>query len=550
MGLLKLLKKSAKPVEPVETPEQKEARAKALLNEFAKEEKKAEEKAELKVEQDFDKVSSGEFKILDKYEFKSGSIPITIVIIKKKGEYVPVYEVSISSISRTTEFILEKIRQELIKKVNLGMIDIIDTKKTTIIEEKFKDAIHVLIDKYFPDVDNETKGFLNSYLISKSLGLGNIEILMSDVQLEEIVINQSSDPVWIYHRKHGWLKTNIFLRDEEQIRHYAGMIGRKVGRQVSVLEPLLDAHLEGGDRVNATLNPISTMGNTITIRKFSRDPWTITKFVNAKAISPSAAALVWLCIQYEMSAIIAGGTASGKTSTLNALANFFPPNQRVISIEDTRELQLPKYLHWVPLNTRLPNAEGRGQISMEDLLVNSLRMRPDRILVGEVRRQKEAETLFEAIHTGHSVYATFHANNAEETIQRLTNPPINVPKVMLPAISLILIQFRNRRTGMRRTFQLAEIENDATANVLMQYDPKKDVLVNRAKSKALINTLTLYTGYTPSEITREINKKVEVLKYLTKFDYKEVDQVGRIMAEYYTDYENLMKYVEKNKRFL
>ena len=148
---------------------------------------------------------------------------------------------------------------------------------------------------------------------------------------------------------------------------------------------------------------------------------------------------MWTAIQYELSAIIAGGTASGKTSTLNCLANFFPPNQRIISIEDTRELQLPRFLHWVPMNTRLPNSEGKGIISMEDLLINSLRMRPDRILVGEVRRQKEVETLFEAIHTGHSCYATFHANNAQETVERLTNPPINVPKLMLPAISLVLM---------------------------------------------------------------------------------------------------------------
>lgn len=489
------------------------------------------------------------YKVIDKYDFKARDIPITIIVLKKKGEFVPIYEVSIASISRTTEFILEKIRQELIKRVNFGMIDIIDTKKTSIIEEKFKDAISTLIDRYFPDVDDETKGFLNSYLISKSLGLGHIEILMSDILLEEIVINESSEPVWVYHKKHGWLKSNIFLRDEDQIRHYAAMIGRRVGRQISVLEPLLDAHLEGGDRVNATLTPISTLGNTITIRKFSRDPWTITKMLKQKTMSLEAASLIWLAIQYEMSAIIAGGTASGKTSTLNCLANFFPPNQRIISIEDTRELQLPKYLHWVPLNTRLPNAEGKGAITMQDLLVNSLRMRPDRILVGEVRRQQEAETLFEAIHTGHSVYATFHANNTEETIQRLTNPPINVPKVMLPAISMIIIQFRNRRTGNRRTFQISEILPDCDGNVILQYDPKKDLLIKENESKSLMVNLGLYTGLTRNEINNDLKEKIGVLQYLIKQNIQGVNEVGRIIAEYYTDKENLMKFVKINKPF-
>lgn len=485
--------------------------------------------------------------VIDKYEYKSKDIPITITIVKEKGEFVPLYEVSISSISRTTEFILEKIRQELIKKVSLGMLDITDEKKSEQVDLKFEETISVLVNKYFPDVDDEIKVFLISYLISKSLGLGNIELLMSDVNLEEIVINKASEPIWVYHRTHAWLKTNIFLKDEDQIRHYASIIGRRIGRQITVLEPMLDAHLTAGDRVNATLMPISTQGNTITIRKFSRDPWTITKFIKSRTISKEAAALIWLAIQYEMSVLIAGGTASGKTSALNVMASFFPPNQRIISIEDTREIRLPKYLHWVSLNTRLPNPEGKGEISMGDLLVNSLRMRPDRILVGEVRRKKEAETLFEAIHTGHSVYATFHANNAAEAIQRLTNPPLDVPSIMLPAISLIIVQFRNRRTGNRRTFQIAEIMPDSTVNVLMQYDSKKDALVKVNKSKALFDNLKLYTGYSEAQIKKDLAEKEQILKYLEKLNIDSVDDVGRVMAEYYTDKENLMKYVRQKK---
>jgi len=260
-----------------------------------------------------------------------------------------------------------------------------------------------------------------------------------------------------------------------------------------------------------------------------------------------AAALVWLAMQYELSALISGGTASGKTSTLNALASFFPPNQRIISIEDTREIRLPKFLHWVPMSTRQPNQEGKGEVSMEDLLVNSLRQRPDRILVGEVRRRKEAETLFEAIHTGHSCYATFHANNAKETVDRLTNPPIEVPASMLPAISLIIVQFRNRRTGMRRTFQIAEILPDATENILMQYDAKKDVLRTVGKSKILLKTLQLYTGHSEPELKRIMKTKMKVLKYMVNNNIDSVDTVGRVMAEYYTDFNNLMKHVRMNK---
>lgn len=485
--------------------------------------------------------------IVDSYNFTAKNIPVNIRILKVPGEFVLQYELSIESISDTTESILERIRQRLIDQVNFGLLDISEVRQQAELEERFSSTISLLIDRYFPESNSETREFLTTYLSLKALGLGNIEIIMADNQLEEIVINDAATPVWVFHKRHGWLKTNVQVRDEEQTRHYAMTIGRKVGRQISIMEPLLDAHLGTGDRVNATLNPVSE-GNTITIRRFSRDPWTITKFLGAKTVSMDAASLIWLAMQYEMSALIAGGTASGKTSTLNALSSFFQPNQRVISIEDTRELQLPSFLHWVPLQTRQPNAEGKGEISMGDLLVNSLRMRPDRILVGEIRRQREAETLFEAIHTGHSCYATFHANNAQETVDRLTNPPINVPKSMLPAISMIIMQFRNRRTGLRRTFQIAEITADANPNVLLQYDPKRDVLKTQARSKSLYDTLGLYTGMSPKEIKHDLSEKQQVLKYLVDMKINSLDGVGRAMALYYTDKDTIMRAVKSRKK--
>lgn len=486
-------------------------------------------------------------KILASYNFISDNIPITITISRKKGEFVPIYDVSISSITKTTEAVLEKIREELTSQVSLGMVDILATKDTGIIEQKFMGAITTLVSKHFPDADEKTANFLKSYLIQRSLGLGSIEILMDDQNLEEIAINDAEEPVWVYHIRFGWLKTNIMLSGEDQTRHYATMIGRRVGRQITILEPLMDAHLKGGDRVNATLEPISVHGNTITLRKFAAKPWTITDFIQDSTISPEAAALIWLGVQFELSTLIAGGTATGKTSMLNVVSNFFPPNQRIISIEDTREIQLPKFLHWVPMVTRLPNPEGKGEISMLDLLVNSLRMRPDRIIVGEIRRKREAEVLFEAIHTGHSVYATVHANDAKETITRLTNPPIEIPKTMLPAISMIVVQYRNRRTGIRRTFQIAEVLPDAEPNVLIQLDIKKGVLKKVAESKALISTIEMFTGFTRNEINGSLNEKEAVLKWLVKNKVNTVDTVGRVMAEYYTNKDSLMDYVKRNK---
>ena len=220
-------------------------------------------------------------KIMEKYDFTSDNIPITIIITLKKDQFVPTYHVSISSLSRHTEIVLDKIKSELTSEVSLGMVDILSSGEKGSIESKFVAAIENLINKHFPGADKKTVEFLKSYLIKKSLGMGNIEVLLHDSNLEEIAINNSKEPVWVYHRKHGWLKTNIMISSEDQIRHYASMIGRRVGRQITLLEPLMDAHLPTGDRVNATLEPVSSAGNTITLRKFAAKPLPITDFMNS-----------------------------------------------------------------------------------------------------------------------------------------------------------------------------------------------------------------------------------------------------------------------------
>jgi len=346
-------------------------------------------------------------------------------------------------------------------------------------------------------------------------------------------VNDSKEPVWVYHRKFGWLKTNILIQSESMIRHYSTTIGREVGKEITLLKPLMDAHLKSGDRVNATLSPISSKGNTITIRKFPEKPWSITDLINENTMNYEVAAFVWLAIQHELSMIIAGGTGSGKTSALNAISNFFPANQRIISIEDTRELTLPNTLHWVPMETRLANPEGKGEITMLDLVINSLRMRPDRIIMGEVRRRTEAEVLFEAMHTGHSVYATLHANNAEETITRLTTPPIDMPKAVLSSLALILVQSRNRSTGRRRTLQLAEVTNTGDTRVLMQFDAVKDKLTKVAEAKRTLEILSLYTGMTAAEMKTDLDEKVAVLKWLVTENITDVHEIGLIMSKYY-----------------
>jgi len=470
---------------------------------------------------------------IDSYKLKIGGIIVDVNIYSEEGETVPIYNLSILNISQTTRIILAKLREEFVSRVNVGAIEISEEEGVEQIKDKFQKEIMVLIHKYFPEIDSRTSQLLVTHVIQQNVGLGNIEFLLRDKNLEEITINNATEPVWVYHRAYGWLKTNIKIPNEETIRHYATLIGRDVGKEITLLKPLMDAHLKTGSRVNSTLSPISTKGNTITIRKFAEKPWSIVDLINNKTISLEAAAWIWMAMQNELSLIISGGTGSGKTSTLNAIANFFPPNQRIISIEDTRELTLPKNLHWVPMETRLPNPEGKGEITMLDLLVNALRMRPDRILLGEIRRKKEAEVLFEAMHTGHSVYATLHANNAEETIMRLTNPPIDMPRGVLGALSLILVQNRNRRTGLRRTLQLAEVLEGGDTRILMQLNVANDTLEPLETPTRVLKTLGLYTGMTPPEISKDLTEKVQILKWLVGGNIADVHEIGLIIAKYY-----------------
>ncbi len=469
-------------------------------------------------------------RIIDVYQLNVNDIVIGVTITAKEGEPVPVYSISITNISDVTKIILEKIRDEFVAEETKSLTE---EESVYNVQEHFRNKILKLLVKYFPNADKKTMDMLLNYILQQNIGFGNLDILLKDINLEEIVINNSKEPVWVYHRRHGWLKTNILMPSETKIRHYSTIIGRDIGKEITLLNPLMDAHLKTGDRVNATLSPISSKGNTITIRKFAVKPWTITDLIKERTISYEGAALLWMAVQNELSVIVSGGTASGKTSMLNAIANFFPPNQRIISIEDTRELMLPTILHWVPMETRLPNPEGKGAIEMLDLIVNSLRMRPDRIIVGEIRRRKEAEVLFEAMHTGHSVYGTLHANNARETINRLTNPPIDLPKSILSALSLIVVQNINRRISRRRTLQIAEVLPNGDARVLMQLNAVKDIMEAVNEPLAIIETLNLYTGLSKQEIYADVQSKIAVLKWMLSRNINDVNKIGLIMSRYY-----------------
>jgi len=318
-------------------------------------------------------------KILDEYKIKIGDVSLDVKIVDK-DDYVYHYEVAIPTIDVATRIIMDEVKTTLSREVKVETNEILDPRKSEEIRTRFLVKAKEKLKTQMKNPSEETINLISIILINEMLGLGEIEYLISDEKLEEIVVNSSVEPVWVYHKKYQWTKTNIIINDEEKIRNYSSRIARQIGKEITVARPLLDARLITGDRVNATLMPVSSAGNTITIRKFSRTPWTMIHMIDPKwkTISSEATAFLWLAMEYELSIIVAGGTGSGKTSILNAMMPFFPANQRIITMEDTRELSLPEYLHWVPMVTLPANPRGEGEISMQELVVNSLRMRQKR----------------------------------------------------------------------------------------------------------------------------------------------------------------------------
>ncbi len=491
---------------------------------------------------------------IEVYKITADNVPVNITITTSLDEFTPLYIIKLPVIGIGSKAILEKVKEEMIGAVPLSPKEALDVKSVQKTRKVFSDKILELLKKELPNESDRTLKILAGFLVHETLGLGTIEFLLNDENLEEIVINSSEDNIWVYHKKYGWLKTNIRIDNEGQIYDYAASIAREIGRSISNLNPLLDAHLITGDRVNATLFPISSAGNTITIRKFRRKPWTITELIENRTVTSEIVSFIWLAMQYEMSIMFSGGTASGKTTFMTSCMPFIPPNQRVISIEDTREIMLPKFLQWVPLTTREPNPEGKGGVRMLDLLVNSLRMRPDRIIVGEVRRQQEAEVLFEAIHTGHSVYATVHADTAEQTVRRLTNPPINLPESMVSTLPLIVVVYRHRRKGIRRILEVSELLESGKAegrelinvNRVFRWKPAFDKYEKDNESIRVLDDLEMFTGLTRSEVEKDLKEKIGVLNWMVKHGVNTVNTVGKIVSTYYSHKEKLLQDVRKN----
>lgn len=464
-------------------------------------------------------------------------------------DVVPQYNVFKQKYSSEEKLLLSELRENLVD------LAISSDESLQVNEDKLLKDIKNFLFAKLPNnshnntISNEYLDNLARKLFQDLVGYGEIDPLIRDDNLEEIMVIGIDKPVFVYHREYGMMKTNILFKDAGEVMNLIDSIARQINRRIDQESPILDGRLPDGSRVNATIPPISADGPSMTIRKFKRDPLTIIDLINSKTISVELAAFFWLCFDglgvKSANAIISGGTSSGKTTTLNALSSFINPKERIITIEDTLELQIP-HEHVIRMETRPPNVENRGELTMNDLVKNSLRQRPDRIIVGEVRGS-EAITLFTALNTGHSGFGTLHSNDARETITRLTNAPMSVPNIMISAIDFIIMQnriYRSDGVSFRRISEVAEVsgieEGVIQLNKIFEWDPQSDTIKNVGITSKTLTEIANVSGNSLNSLYDEIKNREIVLQHMVDQNIRSIRDVSTVLEMYYLDSQKVL----------
>jgi flagellar protein FlaI len=419
-------------------------------------------------------------------------------------------------------------------------------------EAILKKAYDSLLNMYGLKLSRATYNNIYYYLARNFIGYGRIDALMRDEDIEDISCNGIGMPIFLFHRRFQNIKTNIEFDDEQELNAMVTLLVQRGGRHISLAEPISNATLPDGSRIEATLGrEVTARGSSFTIRKFRDDPFTPVDLIRNNTMSAEILAYLWLAIENNKSLLLAGGTASGKTSSLNAVSLFIPQGSKVITIEDTRELTL-FHSNWLASVTREgPFKQEEGEIDMYELLRAALRQRPEYILVGEVRG-REALTLFQAMNTGHTTYSTMHAGSVQAVVNRLLNDPINVPNMMLQALNIVSIQEMLDIGGkkIRRTRSIVEITgidprtNNLRVNELFRWDSANDTY-ERLGDSYVLGSIMEKLGWDRSRLSMEIKRRVEILNYLAHENIRDYKSVGIAIHAYRMMPDKVMQLLRK-----
>jgi pilus assembly protein CpaF len=362
-----------------------------------------------------------------------------------------------------------RVQQKLIAELDPKL----DLTKTEEVRKNVEEIFNEILDQENIILTRVDRARLFEAVAAEILGFGPIEPLLKDNSINEIMVN---GPRLVYIERHGRLeKTNIHFQNDEHVMRVIDRIVAPLGRRIDESSPYVDARLPDGSRVNAIIPPLSLNGPTITIRKFSKDPYTVDDLIRFGSVTPEMAMFLKACVEAKLNILVSGGTGSGKTTTLNVLSSFIPNDERIITVENAAELQL-RQEHVVTLESRPANIEGRGEVSIRDLVINCLRMRPDRIVVGEVRGG-EALDMLQAMNTGHDgSLTTLHANSPRDALSRMETMvlmagmdlPVRAIREQVASAVQLLIQQDRLKDGSRKIVSVTEVQGMEGDVIVMQ----------------------------------------------------------------------------------
>ncbi|WP_342304642.1 type II/IV secretion system ATPase subunit [Methanolobus sp. ZRKC5] len=454
------------------------------------------------------------------------------------------------------EAVLTEKEQELLEAIKLKFIETLDVNLKEIsrknAEAFLKENVVKYLQEYRINISPRKRERIMYHIVRDFVGYGEIDVLMRDQYLEDISCDGPNTPIYIYHKEYNSIPSNIEFPSDAVLDSFAIRIAQICGRHISIARPILDATMPDGSRIQMTLGrEITTRGSTFTIRRFKDNPISPTNLVDFHTFSTAMMAYLWLSVESNKSLIFAGGTASGKTTAMNAVSLFIQPEMKIVSIEDTRELNL-SHPNWIPGVTRQAfSGEDKGSIEMYELLRASLRQRPEYIIVGEVRGA-EAYVLFQAMSTGHTTFSTMHADSVQSVVHRLENPPINVPRIMIQALDLVAIQVQVKVGGerVRRCKSLTEIvgvdprTGELLTNDVFVWDAARDMFQYSGRSYVVEGVMES-RGWTEEKVRDELKQRQNILEWARNKKISNFKDFAKIVVAYNREPEMIMKIVRQ-----
>ena len=460
-------------------------------------------------------------------------------------ENVITYNVVEPILNETENYILKKLKQGFVETVNISPTAI---KNEEELMKFLESKVRELIDDYGFDISSQQYMKILYYIYRDFAGFNEIEPLLHDPYIEDIGADGIGSPIYIVHQKFGSIRTNIVYKNEDTLREFVVKLAERCDRYISYAEPLLDGSLPDGTRVQATLaEDVTTRGPTFSIRKFRKEPYTPVDIINMKTSSTESMAYLWFAIESRVNVLICGGTATGKTSFLNAISLFIPIEYKIVSIEDTREISLP-HEHWIPGVSRVGFTGTKvGEVTMFDLLRESFRQNPDYLIVGEVRGE-EAYVMFQGMASGHPSFSTIHAASLDDVVKRLESPPIKLSPSLIEVLDMAIIMIHTREKGKsaRRIKEIMEVQGidkdtgKATANKVFYWVPSDDHIEYSGYSW-VINKISIAKGIPVNDIYKEIENRKKVLEWMQKKNIRSLKDVSKYIIMYHKNREKLLR---------